>query len=184
MNTSLMRYAAGGGLLDRRSFIASGLSLLTAVAATPARAADPHDADPLAGRFADWMTRPGSDDAPYGPPTVQERRVIRMRREVVKGLPAFTAWHTPIEKLRRTVTPNGLHFGVHHNGIPEIAADRHELLIHGLVGRPLKFSIEHLLRYPTVSRIHFLECAGNTANNALSPFAIDATAQELFGQAS
>jgi sulfane dehydrogenase subunit SoxC len=35
-------------------------------------------------------------------------------------------------------------------------------LIHGLVKRPLIFTVEALLRYPMVSRIHFLECSGNS----------------------
>ena len=36
------------------------------------------------------------------------------------------------------------------------------LTIHGLVDRPLAFSVESLVRYPTVSRIQFLECSGNS----------------------
>ena len=44
------------------------------------------------------------------------------------------------------------------------------MLIHGLVERPLVFSIDALSRYPLVSRIQFLECAGNSAgNNAPEP---------------
>jgi sulfane dehydrogenase subunit SoxC len=188
MNTSRLQFAAGGGVLDRRTFIASGLSLLTATAIasadqTPAPYAGAAD-EPIAEHFPEWMTTLGADDTPYGLPTAQERHVTRERTEVAKGLSGFTAWHTPIDKLRGTITPNGLHFGVHHNGIPNIPAERHELLIHGLVRRPLKFSLEHLLRYPMVSRVHFLECAGNTAHNALSPSAVDAGAQALFGQAS
>ena len=38
----------------------------------------------------------------------------------------------------------------------------HRLLIHGLVDRPLIFTIDDILRFPSVSRIHFLECSGNT----------------------
>ena len=47
-----------------------------------------------------------------------------------------------------------------------ISLMQHELLIHGLVRKSLKFSIEALLRYPTVSRICFLECSGNSFFNA------------------
>ena len=31
-----------------------------------------------------------------------------------------------------------------------------------MVARPLIFTLDDLLRFPSVSRIHFLECAGNS----------------------
>src|SRR5579872_5320848 len=34
-------------------------------------------------------------------------------------------------------------------------------MIHGMVDRPLIFTVEELKRLPSVSRIHFLECIGN-----------------------
>src|SRR6201989_654311 len=37
------------------------------------------------------------------------------------------------------------------------------LVIHGLVKRPLVWSLEDLERYPMVSRIGFVECGGNSA---------------------
>jgi hypothetical protein len=62
------------------------------------------------------------------------------------------------------ITPSSLHFERHHAGVPTINPHHHELLVHGLVERPLVFTRADLLRLPVVSRIHFLECAGNTAN--------------------
>ena len=38
----------------------------------------------------------------------------------------------------------------------------HRLVIHGLVKRPLVFTLEALSRYPMKSRIAFIECAGNS----------------------
>ena len=72
---------------------------------------------------------------------------------------------TPLERLTGAVTPNGLHFERHHAGVPQIDPTRHELMIHGLVRRPLKFSVESLLRYPMVSKLCFLECSGNSFFN-------------------
>ena len=46
------------------------------------------------------------------------------------------------------ITPNGLHFERSHSGIPDIDPDQHRLLIHGLVKRPLVFTLEALARYP------------------------------------
>ena len=60
------------------------------------------------------------------------------------------------------ITPNGLHFDRSHSGMPDIDPDQHRLLIHGLVKRPLVFTLEALARYPMESRIAFIECAGNS----------------------
>ena len=54
-----------------------------------------------------------------------------------------------------------MHFERHHAGIPNIIAENHELLIHGMVDRPMVFKMADLMRYPSVSRIRFLECSGN-----------------------
>ena len=72
---------------------------------------------------------------------------------------------TPLQLLDGTITPNGLHFDRSHSGTPDIDPDQHRLLIHGLVKRPLLFTLEALARYPMESRIAFIECAGNPARS-------------------
>jgi DMSO/TMAO reductase YedYZ molybdopterin-dependent catalytic subunit len=47
---------------------------------------------------------------------------------------------------------------------PEIDAQQHRLTIHGLVDRPLSLSMDDLKRLPSVSRVHFLECQGNSSD--------------------
>jgi sulfane dehydrogenase subunit SoxC len=69
---------------------------------------------------------------------------------------------TPLQDLHGIMTPSSLHFERHHNGVPAIDPARHRLLIHGLVDRPLNFTVRDLQRLPAVSRIAFLECSGNT----------------------
>ena len=81
--------------------------------------------------------------------------------------PGTGASFTPLQSLDGTITPNGLHFERHHNGVPDIDPAQHRLLIHGLVKRPLFFSVDALLRYPMVSRICFIECGGNSFRNTL-----------------
>ena len=71
------------------------------------------------------------------------------------------ASNTPLQQLRGTITPSDLHFQRHHNGIAIIDPAKHTLVIHGLVDRPLSFSLDDLTRFPSVSRTHFIECAGN-----------------------
>jgi sulfane dehydrogenase subunit SoxC len=68
---------------------------------------------------------------------------------------------TPLQDLMGTITPSDLHFERHHGGIPDILAEDHEVLIHGMVDRPTVFRMADLRRFPCVSRIHFIECSGN-----------------------
>jgi sulfane dehydrogenase subunit SoxC len=67
--------------------------------------------------------------------------------------------------------------------VPHIDPARHELLIHGLVDRPLVFSVEELKRFPPVTRIYFVECSGNgrAAWRAPKP---EMTAQQVDGLTS
>ena len=69
---------------------------------------------------------------------------------------------TPHQHLTGTITPSGLHFERSHQGIPDIDPDQHSMVIHGMVRRPLKFNIEALENYPTVTREYFMECSGNS----------------------
>ena len=75
------------------------------------------------------------------------------------------------------ITPSGLHYERSHSGIPDIDPDTHRLLIHGLVKRPLVFTLDDLARYPMQSRIAFVECAGNSgALYAKEPAAVNVQA--------
>ncbi len=120
----------------------------------------------------DWMTVPGRPFREYGNPAPQEadvgREILQPYEDIAPG--AGVAM-TPLEELEGTITPNGLHFERSHNGVPAIDPLRHELLVHGLVGRDLFFSTGDLLRYPMVSRTCFIECAGNSFFNS-NAFAI------------
>lgn len=68
---------------------------------------------------------------------------------------------TPHQDLTGNITPADLHFERHHAGIPSIDPERHSLTIHGLVDRPLTFSVAEIKRFPQVVRTCFVECAGN-----------------------
>lgn len=90
---------------------------------------------------------------------------------------------TPHDELTGTITPADLHFERHHAGVPLIDPARHTLTVHGLVERPMVFSMEDLRRFPQVTRVHFVECSGNgrSAWNAPKP---DMTAQQVIGMLS
>jgi len=157
---ALAELVAGNGLLDRRLLLQQSIALLgagglAAMSATPAHAADPPPMSP-------WMQFPGAGMSGYGSPAKYESKVMRSRIESKPGTTGSGASRTPIEALDGMITPNGLHYERHHSGVPDIDPATHRLLIHGLVKRPLTFTVEALLRYPMVSRIHFLECSGNS----------------------
>lgn len=72
--------------------------------------------------------------------------------------------YSPIQELTGTLTPNDLVFERHHAGVALMDPRRHKLLVHGLVDRPIVFTLDDLKRFPSVSRIHFIECSGNGRN--------------------
>ena len=90
----------------------------------------------------------------------------------------------PLAALEGTITPSGLHFERHHSGVPAIDPAAHRLHIHGLVEKPLAFSLEALERYPLVTQLRFLECSGNSAANLAAPEAPDLDVATLHGLVS
>lgn len=144
---------AGGGLPERRLFLRRGLMLAGVTGA----------ADALAQNSGDlpWLHVPGQPFSTYGQPSTYERytaRRISSNRAVAGNGVSFT----PLEDLEGTVTPNGLHFERHHNGVPQIDLARHRLTLHGRVRQPLSFDVKSLLRYPMRSQMLFIECGGNS----------------------
>jgi sulfane dehydrogenase subunit SoxC len=76
-------------------------------------------------------------------------------------LPSATSSRTPLQELYGTITPSALHFERHHGGIPVIDPAKYELTIHGMVDKPLVFTLADLKRFPSVTRTCFIECSGN-----------------------
>jgi sulfane dehydrogenase subunit SoxC len=96
----------------------------------------------------------------YGFRSQFEEHVVR--EKVATSTQAIVASRTPLHDARGIITPSGLHFEVSRGGMPIIDPAQHTLTIHGLVERPLKLTVEDLMRFPAVNRIHFLECRGNS----------------------
>ncbi len=130
----------------------------------------------------DWSTTPGLPFVGYGEPSKFEASVTRIARNPPDAPGAGAAW-APLQRLHGTITPSGLHFERSHSGIPDIDPDVHRLVIHGLVKRPLIFSLDRLGRYPMESRTLFLECSGNSSA-LYAKQAVDGNAQTLHGLAS
>ena len=99
--------------------------------------------------------------------------------EKPERLTSLTSSRTPLQNLYGSITPSGLHFERHHGGIPVIDPDKYELLIHGMVDRPLVFSLADLKRFPSVTRTCFIECSGNYRSGKA-----EMTPQEICGLTS
>ena len=165
---------------SRRAFLAQGAALATSAAsaglATDARA------QALAGSA--WERVYGAPFNGYGQPSRFEQPVQRYLLKPYADLAGGTgAALAPIERLEGIITPSGLHANRSHSGVPDIDPKEHQLLLHGLVARPLKFTTEALLAYPMISRIYFLECAGNSLRN-LAPQPLQLPAGAIHGNMS
>jgi len=146
----------------RRSFLRkSALIAGTALAGarmTRSAAAAPLEIPPTAQQPGRPIPATG-----YGVPSKFENHVARRRTDVFVNRQNWSDWSmTPLQHQHGIVTPNGLIFERHHAGIPDIDPATHKLVIHGMVKQPLVFSMDDLLRYPSVSKFYFMECSGNT----------------------
>lgn len=108
----------------------------------------------------DVSSEAGADMRPYGQRASFEKSE-RALREATKS-PGAGSSRSPLQDFYGTITPSSLHYERHHAGVPEIDPAEHRLLIHGLVAKPLSFSLNDLKQFPSISRTHFLECSGNS----------------------
>lgn len=92
---------------------------------------------------------------------VGQRAPAERPERLLRAQALSSSSRTPLHELMGTITPADLHFERHHGGIPDIRVENHELLVHGMVERPMVFTMSDLMRFPRVSRIRFLECSGN-----------------------
>jgi len=177
--------AEAGTEPDRRRFLRrSGGALVGAVAAGTAAGALAQQAAPAAEQAAPaalppdippWMKTPGAPTGGqlYGKPSEFEKNVVRHLRPTDKQY-FSSSTRSPLQELDGIITPNGLFYERHHGGVPAIDPAQHRLMVHGLVERPLIFTVDDLRRFPSVSRIHFLECSGNPSFTAYGKTAAEA----------
>jgi sulfane dehydrogenase subunit SoxC len=154
---------------SRRRFLAQGAMLAGGIAG--AGAAGAQDGGNLPPNAPAWMKREGLPltHNPYGLPSPFEKSVIRRGRGD-QVMPGAGSLQSPLHQLRGMITPNGLVFERSHAGIPEIDPAQHRLMVHGLVKQPMIFTMQDLMRFPSVSRIHFIECSGNGSREWAQPF--------------
>lgn len=149
---------------SRRRFLGSAaLAGAGLVAAGAARGQTPKP-DPLITDVQDWnrYLGEGVDKHPYGSPSRFEKNVVRRDVPWLTASPESSVNFTPLHDLDGIITPSGLCFERHHAGIADIDPASHRLMIHGLVDKPLVFTMEDIRRMPRENRVYFLECAANS----------------------
>ena len=103
----------------------------------------------------------------YGSPSKYERNVQRRQSPGLTQTTQASVSFAPLQSLFGIVTPSGLHFERHHQGWWDIDPSKHRLMINGsdekMVKTPRVFTMDEVMRLPSVSRFHFIECGANTA---------------------
>src|SRR5205814_6353910 len=165
---------------SRRNFLRRGGTIAGSAMAAGATGISMSQAEPLTIPPSNLGYGKPIPETDYGVPSKYESNVRRRRSDVLKNRQNFSDWSmTPLQDQHGTVTPNGLIFERHHNGTPDIDPKTHKLVIHGMVKQPLEFTMDDLMRYPSVSRFHFLECSGNGLTDWLK--AASTTVQQTHG---
>jgi sulfane dehydrogenase subunit SoxC len=159
--------SANGITEARRSFLRN--SFLAAMAAGASTAptlafAQGSTGDPTILDKQVWQTTLGQPVAarPYGVPSKYEANLQRRESPGLTRVSAASVSFAPLQGLFGIITPNGLHFERHHQGWVDIDPAKHRLMINGMVKQEMVFTMEDLMRLPSVSRIHFIECGANT----------------------
>ena len=147
---------------ERRKFIKNALLMVGGGAAT-AQAGSLLANSNLPPSIPSWTKTLGDGvlTNPYGMPSEYEKDTIRRTVDWLTPDKISSISMTPLHKLKGIITPNGLAFERYHAGVPNINPEEHRLIIHGLVERPLIFTMDELKRFPSVSEIKFLECPAN-----------------------
>jgi sulfane dehydrogenase subunit SoxC len=133
----------------------------------------------LPGR-ANAKAPPGAVEYPVqADPTKEQGRMMgedggygsrsQFETEVRWANPTKSAAFSPLQNSYGTITPSGLHYERHHGGIPSIDPAKHRLVIHGLVDRPIKYSLADLKRFPSLSRTYFVPLSTLLKQAGLKP---------------
>jgi len=152
----------------RRDFIRSAFAAATAGAAAPLALAQAPTAK-VAGDAAildlpehsTGLGQPVVTDG-YGKPSKYERNVQRRQSPGLTQTTQASVSFAPLQSLFGIVTPSGLHFERHHQGWWDVDPSKHRLMVNGMVKASKVFTMDELMRLPSVSRFSFIECGANT----------------------
>ena len=148
----------------RRDFLRKAFLTASVAMAAPAVARAAVEGDPAILELPQWSTTLGLPVAanPYGLPSQYERGLQRRESPGLTRVGGSSVAFTPLQGLFGIITPSGLHFERHHQGWHDVDPSKHRLMINGMVRTNAVFTMDDIMRLPSVSRIHFIECGANT----------------------
>ncbi len=148
-------------LAGRRHFLRQAAALASGVAAAGAARAE---GDPAILKLPPHTMGLGQPVAArgYGLPSQYEANLQRRQSPGLTRVPQASVSFTPLQGMFGIITPSGLHFERHHQGWWDVDPGQHRLMLMGLVRQPKVYTMDDLMRLPSVSRIHFIECGANT----------------------
>lgn len=100
---------------------------------------------------------------PYGVPSKYETNLVRRESPGLTQVGGASVSFAPLQGLFGIITPSGLHFERHHQGWHDMDPSKHRLMVMGMVKNPKVYTMDDLMRLPSVSRMHFIECGANSA---------------------
>ncbi len=151
----------------RRGFLAGAVAAAASAMATQQALAQAGD-DPAIMNLPAHSKGLGQPVAArgYGQPSEWEKNLQRRQSPGLTRVPQSSVGFAPLQGLFGIITPSGLHFERHHQGWWDVDPSQHRLMINGsderMLKRPTVFSMDELMRLPSVSRMHFIECGANT----------------------
>src|SRR5205809_651155 len=126
--------------LSRRDALKGAASALAAAALSDvALAQTPQKTQaPIEPQAPDDPTKvPGKLPSEIGDRSPFEKPRRKVNRAALSGSSV-----TPLQDFHGIITPSDLHFERHHGGVPTIDPKRYSFLVHGLVDKPLKFTLD------------------------------------------
>ena len=157
----------------RRDFLRSAFAAAAAGAAAPLAVAQSNPVPSAGGdpnilelpEHSRGLGQPVATDG-YGKPSKYEANVQRRPSPGLTQTAQASVSFAPLQSLFGIVTPAGLHFERHHQGWWDIDPSKHRLMVNGsdpsLLKKAMVFAMDEIMRLPSVSRFHFIECGANT----------------------
>ena len=152
----------------RRAFAATGAAVAAPVVLSAGNPVPATGGDPNILELPEHSKALGQGVATdgYGKPSKYETNVQRRQSPGLTQTTQSSVSFAPLQSLFGIVTPSGLHFERHHQGWWDIDPSKHRLMLNGadarLMKKPMVFTMDELMRLPSVSRFHFVECGANT----------------------